>query len=209
MKRFILFFSAALLVGRLTLCAEDSKPQELPVQSSEAAPAASATPAPQDQGAPQPSAAPDASAAPQPPAALDQPISLIPETLPNTSKKSSSEDTGTKDSSKKSKSKNAPKENYSADAVKKRIRMREIKTLALKDDKIQAEMETAMAAKTDSAKREALKRYYNLLFDRMIKIDPSCKEEIEARRTSYLNRYDQTRLRMVEETLDFDYQGGL
>ena len=189
-----------LLVGKLTLCAEDTKPQGLPEQT---APANSAAqPAPQDQ----PAAAPDQSAAPQPSGALDQPISLIPDAIPNTSKKSSSDDVGTGTATKEAgkKSKTPAKVDYSADAVKKRIRLREIKTQALKDEGVQLEMETANAAKTDSDKRAALKRYYNLLCNRMIKIDPSLKTEIEARRHSYLARYDQNRVRTAEEASGFD-----
>jgi len=189
MKRFILFFSAALLVGRVTLCAEDAKPQGLPEQSAPVD--SSKTAVPQDQPA-----------TPQQPPALEQPISLIPEALPNTPKKSGSDDTAPKTAGKKSKT--TPKEDFSADAVKKRIRLREIKTQALKDEAIQLELETANAAKTDSDKRAALKRYYNLLCDRMLKIDSSLKTEIEARRHNYLARYDQNRVRTSEEASDFD-----
>ena len=184
MKRFILFFSAALVAGGLSLSAQEAKPQGLPE--------------PPLQAAPSPEAAPE-----KQPAALDQTISLIPETLPNPSKKASSEE---KEAKPKGKNSQNAKVDFSGDALKKRIRMRQVKNQALKDDRIQAQMDAAVAAKTDPEKRASLKRFYNSLFDRMIKIDGSLKPEVEQRRHTYLARYDQNRIRSAGESSEFDLE---
>lgn len=202
MKRFILFFSAAVLGA--TLYAEDTKPQAAAPAESPAAPASSdvsagSTTVPTDQSTTQPDQQPGSE---QP--ASDQNISLIPESLPNSSKKGPSQKSEkSKVSDKKGKSgeKGKEKENFSADAVKKRIHMRQVKNQALQDEKLLAEMDVAQTAKTDDEKRAALKRYYNALCDRMLKIDPSLKEEVEARRADYLSRYDQHRVRTASEPL--------
>ena len=190
MKRFILFF--ALL--------------SLPVFAEETTLPAPAQPSAQPEAAPSPASAP---AVPESqPAALDQPISLIPEALPEPSKKPGSNDSSYRESDKKAKkfkddSRVSPVD-LSADELKKRIRFREVKNKALVDDRIQADMEIAQAAKTDKEKREALKSYYTKLFDKMLKLDPLLKPEIEARRKTYLARYDQNRVRAAGEPLEFD-----
>ena len=69
-----------------------------------------------------------------------------------------------------------------SDDLQARIRYREARTKALQDPRIQMEWDRAQAAKTDSEKREALKSYYNLICDRVVKIDPATKPHIETLR---------------------------
>ena len=69
-----------------------------------------------------------------------------------------------------------------SDDLQTRIRYREARTKALQDPKIQMEWDRAQAAKTDPEKREALKSYYNLFCDRVVKIDPTTKSHVETLR---------------------------
>jgi hypothetical protein len=211
MKRFIFIFSAALLTGSLPLLAEDTS-QAAGSDSPAATPApaaATATTAPSTAaGAP---AAPSASPAAEKsktspsdlppdlkPAPLDQPIGLIPETVPDTKKPAGPVDAVVKEAEKKLKK----KEDLSADSIKRKIHFREVQNQALNDDRIMGEWETAQAAKTDMEKRTVMKSYYNHLFDKMLKIDPGLKLEIEASRKSRVNRYNQNRVRPAGEPLE-------
>ncbi len=69
-----------------------------------------------------------------------------------------------------------------SDDLQTRIRYREARTKALQDPKIQMEWARAHAAKTDPEKREALKNYYQMFCDRIVKIDPTTKPRIETLR---------------------------
>ena len=72
--------------------------------------------------------------------------------------------------------------------------------------KVQADKEEALAslqkqadkAKSDEAKRQALREYYDLLAKRMKKIDPSLSEWIDTMHAAYLRRLEQVR---VEPTI--------
>lgn len=66
-----------------------------------------------------------------------------------------------------------------SDDLQMRIRYREAKTRALQDPMLQQEWDRAAAAKTEESKREALKSYYKLLCDRMVKIDAAVKPRVE------------------------------
>jgi hypothetical protein len=88
----------------------------------------------------------------------------------------------------KSKSAPPPKKKSSteqeSDDLQLRIRYREAKTKALQDPKVRQEWDRAQTAKTDPEKRDALKGYYKLLCDRMVKIDSSVKPRVETLRKS-------------------------
>ena len=77
-----------------------------------------------------------------------------------------------------------------SDDLQARIRYREIRTRALEDPKLQQEWDRAEAAKTEPDKREALKSYYRLLCDRMIRLDPTVKPRVEAYRKTLGWRLD-------------------
>ncbi|RYD80290.1 MAG: hypothetical protein EOP84_12155 [Verrucomicrobiaceae bacterium] len=53
-------------------------------------------------------------------------------------------------------------------------------------------------ARTDYEKREALKKYYALLYARMEKMDKSLKKEIEVREPLTVRRLHQTRIAPTE-----------
>ena len=77
-----------------------------------------------------------------------------------------------------------------SDDLQLRIRYREAKTRALEDPKLQQEWDRAQSAKTEPDKREALKSYYNLLCDRMVKIDSTVKPRVETFRKTLIWRLD-------------------
>ena len=77
-----------------------------------------------------------------------------------------------------------------SDDLQARIRYREARTKALQDPKIQMEWDRAQAAKTDPEKREAMKSYYTLLCDRVVKVDPSTKPRVEKLRQSLAWRFE-------------------
>jgi hypothetical protein len=63
---------------------------------------------------------------------------------------------------------------------------------------VQAEWDSAAKAKTDYDKREALKRYYKLLYGRILKIDSSVKKTSDLRQQAALRRLEQTRIDPTE-----------
>ena len=77
-----------------------------------------------------------------------------------------------------------------SDDLRLRIRYREAKTRALEDPKLQQEWDRAQSMKTEPGKREALKSYYNLLCDRMVKIDSTVKPRVETFRKTLIWRLD-------------------
>ncbi|MEO8351396.1 MAG: hypothetical protein ABI680_06670 [Chthoniobacteraceae bacterium] len=88
--------------------------------------------------------------------------------------------------------------------LRNRIRLRQIKTKALRDSKIQADWDRAQTARTDYEKRAALTDYYTRLYDRMTKLDNSLKGQIKALRSESLRRVRQHRIAPTEplEPLD-------
>jgi len=180
MKTFIALLFTAVIVS--SLCAQETKPDAMPSQ-----PAASPTPTPT--------------------AVLDplstEPLQLIPDT-PSTVPKPSGQSSGSRNGSSVSPydspaSMDDAKEKLQkskavadADDLKGRIRFREVKTLALKDAKVQEQWDLAQTAKTTREKIAAMKQYYNLLFAKMLAIDRSLKPRVEKSKTEALARVDQT-----------------
>ncbi len=79
-----------------------------------------------------------------------------------------------------------------ADDLQTRLRYRDAKTKALQDPRLQQEWERAHATKTEPARREAMKSYYTMFCDRMIRIDPGVKTQVEALRKSLAWRFTST-----------------
>jgi hypothetical protein len=75
-----------------------------------------------------------------------------------------------------------------------RIRMRDAQTRADNDPAVQADWVAVHNTRTDPARREALKVYYNHLYDRMIQIDPLIAAVANARRQAAITRMYYTRL---------------
>jgi hypothetical protein len=129
-----------------------------------------------------PGAAP---AAPAP--AVEPEVTLIPEQIPQNAKPAPAP---------KAEAKSKTEEN--AEELMERIHFREAKVKAEREPKVQAEWESAKKAKTDYDKREALKRYYTLLYARILKIDGSVKKTAELRQAAALRRLQQTRIDPTE-----------
>ncbi|MES2569371.1 MAG: hypothetical protein V4710_04870 [Verrucomicrobiota bacterium] len=151
------------------------------------------------------------SAAPAPVAPTEQLLDLIPSEMPRLPADSVPLIPEQPVPSKKSKKRTQPlpsleepgkvektKTEVAEEELRGRIRFREAKTKAIKDPAIQVEWERAHAARTDYAKREAMKKYYRLLFGRMARIDNSIKPRIDAALTQSLRQLEQDRLKPTE-----------
>jgi hypothetical protein len=79
-----------------------------------------------------------------------------------------------------------------------RVRLRELIVKVRKEPKVAAELDRAETAKTDLQKREALKNYYTLLYDRVAKLDPKLKTRVTELQRRSINRLTQTRLDPTE-----------
>lgn len=84
------------------------------------------------------------------------------------------------------------------DELNARIKMRELKTKLDRDPKIASEFERANSAKTDYEKREALRSYYTMLYDRIGKADSSLKKRAQEAKERLTHRLDQTRIAPTE-----------
>lgn len=77
---------------------------------------------------------------------------------------------------------------------KLRVRYQEVKLQALKDPAVRQMREKADIAKTDEAKRQALREYYRLLFEKMVSIDGNLADKCRAMEQAYLRRVGQYRI---------------
>jgi|GEM_PF-3031418 len=79
-----------------------------------------------------------------------------------------------------------------------RIKFREAKTKALRDEKVQEQLALAESAKNDREKRIYLKKYYTLLYAKILKIDGSIKKLVSQRQAQSLKQLDQSKVRPEE-----------
>lgn len=144
----------------------------------------------------EPAAAPKLDLAPN----QKEPLSLIPETLEPAPKPKGSALTepGEMTSGSSTKEQKIDKTTAAQDELDARIKMRELKTKAERDPKLQAELDRANSAKTDYEKREGLRTYYTMLYDRVAKMDPSLKKRALEARVRMTHRLDQTRIAPTE-----------
>lgn len=127
-------------------------------------------------------------AAPAAPASAIEPeVTLIPEQVPQNAKPAPEPKPEAKS-----------KTEANAEELIERIRLREAQVKALRDPQVQAEWDRAAKAKTDHEKRESLKRYYKLLYARILKIDSSVKKTADLREHAALRRLEQTRIDPTE-----------
>lgn len=71
------------------------------------------------------------------------------------------------------------------------VRYQEVKLQVLKDPAIRSLREQADAAKTDEGKRQAMRAYYRMLFDKMVAVDGALKDKCETMQLAYLRRLGQ------------------
>ena len=79
-----------------------------------------------------------------------------------------------------------------ADDLKERILFRQVKTKAERDVKVQEQWDTIHSARTTQEKNRALKKYYDLLYARMLKLEGSLKDRIEKTKQATLIRINKT-----------------
>lgn len=89
--------------------------------------------------------------------------------------------------------KNKTEENI--DNIADRIKFREAKTKALRDQKVIDLDAQVAAARTDPEKRALLKEYYTTLYGKILKIDGSLKKLVADRLKQSLNALDQSKVR--------------
>lgn len=78
--------------------------------------------------------------------------------------------------------------------LESRIKFRQAHSRASNEPAIQALWEESREAETDFEKRDALRRYYDTLYKRMLSFDKSLKPLVEERRRVSLRRLDQNRI---------------
>jgi hypothetical protein len=79
-----------------------------------------------------------------------------------------------------------------------RVRLRELTNRVRQEPKVVAEWDRAHTAKTDYEKREALKSYYKLLYDRIVILDPTLQKRVFEVRSKSLHRLAETRVDPTE-----------
>jgi hypothetical protein len=201
-NRLVVILLAATASASLLALAQSYGPATaLPQSPPYGSPSPGLTPAPN----PSPAATgPSATSVPLPglPAgpSLDQNLPLIPETAPagrggkprKGGKSRKTHGAGPNGSASPSAS---PRDTFGVERdIRLRIRLREAQTRAVNDPAVQAYWVAAHNTHTDPARREALKVYYNHLYDRIIRIDPSVIELANSRRQSVITRMYYPRL---------------
>ena len=119
--------------------------------------------------------------------AAEPEVTLIPEQVPQNPKPAA-----------EPKAEGKSKTEQSAEELLERIHFREARVKALRDPQVQAEWESSTKARTDYDRREALKRYYKVLYERIVKIDGSVKKTSDTRQAAALHRLEQTRIDPTE-----------
>ena len=87
-----------------------------------------------------------------------------------------------------------PKQQAAAAELDLRIRYRKARNVADANEKVRAAWEDSRDAKTDHAKRQALKRYYDLLFARMLSVDRGIAPLVKQRRDAETAALTQTQV---------------
>jgi len=84
-----------------------------------------------------------------------------------------------------------------ADARRVHIEWRQLKNQVMNDPSIRAAKASALAARTDLEKRNRLRNYYNVYYDRMSALAASAemKLALETLKTTYFKSIDQPRVR--------------
>ncbi|MGC3992401.1 MAG: hypothetical protein QM796_22415 [Chthoniobacteraceae bacterium] len=78
-----------------------------------------------------------------------------------------------------------------------KIAYRDAKTKAASEAKLQQELATAQAQPTEPEFREALRAYYHDLHDRIIAINPQCKDQANQALSNSLSQLNQNRIRIT------------
>ena len=151
---------------------------------------------------PAPPSNPDASPAKAAPADLDKPLplgdpnplppptpSLLPDEIPPRAKRPAKMDppAATKPAAKL-------KQESTAAELDLRVRYRKVRNIAETSDRVRAAWEETRYPKNDQQKRDALRRYYDLLFAKMLSMDRGIAPLVEERRKAETATLTQTRI---------------
>ena len=183
-----IFFTACLAASLRPLTAQDTAgtvPVPAPIPSD------TATPAPSTQATPPPLFPTDT----PPPIVTKQPHSGSGGSGGGSSSGGYYSSGGDSESSSKNPPARAIGKGGTTQNIADNIAYRKAKTKALRDEKVQEALAEADSAKEDATKRAALKRYYTLLADRMLKIDGSIKKLIADRLKQSLLELNQNKVR--------------
>lgn len=117
------------------------------------------------------------------------PPSLLPDEIPPLAKRPEkiSPTAGTKPEAK-------PKQESTAAELDLRVRYRKVRNIAETSDRIRAAWEETRYPKSDQEKRDALRRYYDLLFAKMLSMDRGIAPLVEERRKAETSMLTQTRI---------------
>ncbi len=86
------------------------------------------------------------------------------------------------------------KPKVTAEDIDLRIRYRKARNIAETNDKVRSAWEYTRYPKTDEEKRQALRRYYDLLFAQMLAVDRGIAPLVEKSRKSEIATLTQTRI---------------
>jgi hypothetical protein len=197
MKRFLLLLAAAASLSILAI-AQNAVPAPSPATTSgtgSASEAASVVPLPAI-------TVPDTVPSPTPSNASGMP--LMPEPIPSTSPTAEKRGKGGKTAKGGEESRGgrpgaspggSPTGTFATELdIRMRLRMRIAETQAINEPDIWALWVAAHKQRSDPALRTALTAFYNTLYDRMIKIDPTIADRANNRRDGSLNRLYYTHL---------------
>jgi hypothetical protein len=81
-----------------------------------------------------------------------------------------------------------------------RIRYRKARTVAERDPAVVAAFEASRVAKTDYAKREALKTYYSLIRNKVLALDRGVAPVLDERHSYSMRRLEQNRVEPTDPT---------
>jgi hypothetical protein len=192
-KSLVVLLSAAAASASVLALAQSAGPataiNTTPAISS---PSPTATPSPANTG-------PAASSVPLPGMptgpTLEKNLPLIPETAPSSHRGKGGKPGKTGRSGPNASPGASPHDTFGVESdIRLRIHIREAQTRAANDPSVQADWVAAHNTRTDPERREALKVYYNHLYDKMIKIDPSIATLANARRQGSIDRMYYARL---------------
>ena len=86
------------------------------------------------------------------------------------------------------------KQEGTAEELELRVRYRKVRNIAETSDRVRAAWEETRYPKSDQQKRNALRRYYDLLFAKMLSMDQGIAPLVEERRKAETAMLTQTRI---------------
>lgn len=114
--------------------------------------------------------------------------SLLPDEIPRTLRP------GTGNAPARGKPASGSKPNVTAEEIDLRVRYRKARNMAEGNEKVRSAWEYSRYPKTDEEKRQALRRYYDLLFSQMVALDRGIAPLVEKTRKAETAALTQTKI---------------